>query len=149
MLLDEKTVLEIWLNPGLNLTIFRGTGPLRTQLPGKIRKQLTNWRRWKKCESECSAIFVSKNRTIFQKTMQTCLNLQLISSDFSCINVHWKKIKIIDSLFDIPWGISLTGLFLNLRETRFTSWNISEGKICEENIYSYIEISSELRYISW
>ena len=42
MLLDEKTVLEIWLNPGLNLTIFRGTGPLRTQLPGKIRKQLTN-----------------------------------------------------------------------------------------------------------
>ena len=25
--LDEKTVLEIWLNPGLNLTIFRGTGP--------------------------------------------------------------------------------------------------------------------------
>ena len=26
MLLDEKTVLEIWLNPGLNLTIFQGTG---------------------------------------------------------------------------------------------------------------------------
>ena len=25
--LDEKTVLEIWLNPGLNLTVFRGTGP--------------------------------------------------------------------------------------------------------------------------
>ena len=25
--LDEKTMLEIWLNPGLNLTIFRGTGP--------------------------------------------------------------------------------------------------------------------------
>ena len=25
--LDEKTVLEIWLNPGLNLTIFRGTRP--------------------------------------------------------------------------------------------------------------------------
>ena len=25
MFLDEKTVLEIWLNPGLNLTIFRGT----------------------------------------------------------------------------------------------------------------------------
>ena len=32
MFLDEKTVLEIWVNPGLNLTIFRGTGPLRTQL---------------------------------------------------------------------------------------------------------------------
>ena len=27
MFLDEKTVLKIWLNPGLNLTIFRGTGP--------------------------------------------------------------------------------------------------------------------------
>ena len=25
--LDEKTMLEIWLNPGLNLTIFRGTRP--------------------------------------------------------------------------------------------------------------------------
>ena len=27
MLLDEKTVLEIWLNPGLNFTMFRETGP--------------------------------------------------------------------------------------------------------------------------
>ena len=27
MFSDEKTMLEIWLNPGLNLTIFRGTGP--------------------------------------------------------------------------------------------------------------------------
>ena len=27
MLLEEKTVLENWLNPGLNLTIFEGTGP--------------------------------------------------------------------------------------------------------------------------
>ena len=26
MFLDEKTVLEIWLNPGLNLTIFQGIG---------------------------------------------------------------------------------------------------------------------------
>ena len=25
--LDEKTLLEIWHNPGLNLTIFRGTWP--------------------------------------------------------------------------------------------------------------------------
>ena len=24
--LDKKTLLKIWLNPGLNLTIFRGTG---------------------------------------------------------------------------------------------------------------------------
>ena len=27
MFLDKKTVLKIWLNLGLNLTIFRGTGP--------------------------------------------------------------------------------------------------------------------------
>ena len=27
MFLDEEIVLEIWLNPGLNLTIFRGMGP--------------------------------------------------------------------------------------------------------------------------
>ena len=26
MFLDKKTLLQIWLNPGLNLTIFRGTG---------------------------------------------------------------------------------------------------------------------------
>ena len=30
MSLDEKIVLEIWLNLGLNLTIFRGTGPRHT-----------------------------------------------------------------------------------------------------------------------
>ena len=29
MFLDEKTMLEIWLNPGINLTIFLGTGPRR------------------------------------------------------------------------------------------------------------------------
>ena len=27
MLLDKKTLLKIWLNPELKLTIFRGTGP--------------------------------------------------------------------------------------------------------------------------
>ena len=27
MFLDEKTMLEIWLNPGLNVTIFQETGP--------------------------------------------------------------------------------------------------------------------------
>ena len=26
VLRQEKTLLKIWLNPGLNLTIFRGTG---------------------------------------------------------------------------------------------------------------------------
>ena len=32
MFLDKKTGLKIWLNPGLNLTIFGGTGP-RTSAP--------------------------------------------------------------------------------------------------------------------
>ena len=27
MFLDKKTLLQIWLNPGLKLTIFRGPGP--------------------------------------------------------------------------------------------------------------------------
>ena len=27
MFLDKKTLLKIWLNPGLNLIIFQGTGP--------------------------------------------------------------------------------------------------------------------------
>ena len=27
MFLDKKTLLKIWLNPGLNLSVFRGTGP--------------------------------------------------------------------------------------------------------------------------
>ena len=27
MLLDKKALLKIWLNPGLNVTIFRGTAP--------------------------------------------------------------------------------------------------------------------------
>ena len=31
--LDEKTLLKIWLNPGLNLTIFRGTLVERRRLP--------------------------------------------------------------------------------------------------------------------
>ena len=31
MFLDEKTVLEIWLNPGLHLTISRATGPRTPQ----------------------------------------------------------------------------------------------------------------------
>ena len=31
MFSDEKTVLKIWLNVGLNLTIFRGTGPKSTK----------------------------------------------------------------------------------------------------------------------
>ena len=27
MFFDKKTVLDIWLNPRLNLTVFPGTGP--------------------------------------------------------------------------------------------------------------------------
>ena len=38
MFLDENTVLEISLNPGLNLTIFRGNGPMF--LTAKITKTL-------------------------------------------------------------------------------------------------------------
>ena len=35
MFLDKKTLLKIWLNPGLNLTICRGTGP-----PQRVRNLL-------------------------------------------------------------------------------------------------------------
>ena len=31
MLLDKKTLQKVWLNPGLNFTIFRGTEPCRTK----------------------------------------------------------------------------------------------------------------------
>ena len=34
--LDKKNLLKIWLNPGLNLTIFRGTGPWIHKLKIKI-----------------------------------------------------------------------------------------------------------------
>ena len=27
LFLDEKTLVEVWVNPGLDLTIFTGTGP--------------------------------------------------------------------------------------------------------------------------
>ena len=37
MFLDKKTLLKIWLNPGLNLTIFRGTWPWGL----KLKKTLT------------------------------------------------------------------------------------------------------------
>ena len=32
MFLDKKTLLKIWPNPGLNLTIFQGTGPCMLRL---------------------------------------------------------------------------------------------------------------------
>ena len=41
MSLDEKILLEIWLNLGLNLTIFRGTGP-RSKI--RLDLDLTNGR---------------------------------------------------------------------------------------------------------
>ena len=37
MFLDKKTVLKIWLNPRLNLTIFQETGPWKL----KLKKTLT------------------------------------------------------------------------------------------------------------
>ena len=33
MFLDKKTLLKIWPYPGLNLTIFRGTGPWTVDQP--------------------------------------------------------------------------------------------------------------------
>ena len=38
MFLDKKTLLKIRVNPGLNLTIFRGTGP-RVTMPSELSKQ--------------------------------------------------------------------------------------------------------------
>ena len=48
--------------------------------------------------------------------------------------------------FDIPWGISLIGLFLNLSEIKLTSSKISTGKICEinKNIQSVFEKRQEI-----
>ena len=40
MFLDKKTLLRIWLNPRLNLTIFRGTG----QVTGNIKEKRVNGR---------------------------------------------------------------------------------------------------------
>ena len=48
MFLDEKTVLEIWLNPGLNLTIFRGTGPWRLGLRARNKTDVPP-RRTQRC----------------------------------------------------------------------------------------------------
>ena len=38
LFLDKKTLLKIRVNPGLNLTIFRGTGP-RVTMPSELSKQ--------------------------------------------------------------------------------------------------------------
>ena len=41
MLIGEKTVLEIWLNAGLYLTIFRGAGPrVLNALPRLSKKRI-------------------------------------------------------------------------------------------------------------
>ena len=40
MFLDKKTLLRIWLNPRLNVTIFRGTG----QVTGNIKEKRLNGR---------------------------------------------------------------------------------------------------------
>ena len=44
MFLDKKTLFKILVNPGLNLTIFRGTGPRVTTAIGVVR--VTNWRHY-------------------------------------------------------------------------------------------------------
>ena len=38
LFLDKKTLIKIRVNPGLNLTIFRGTGP-RVTMPSELSKQ--------------------------------------------------------------------------------------------------------------
>ena len=42
MFLGKKTLLKIWLNPGLNLTIFRGTEP--REFPKTLKKKLNSMR---------------------------------------------------------------------------------------------------------
>ena len=42
MFLDKKTLFKIWLNPGLNLTIFRGSGPPDRSL-GSVVQLLANF----------------------------------------------------------------------------------------------------------
>ena len=51
MFLDEKTELEIWLNPWLNLTIFRGTGPRRGIQNGCGNPHFQN-------EAKCTTVLV-------------------------------------------------------------------------------------------
>ena len=40
MFLGKKALLKIWINPGLNLTIFRGTGPRLFTLNKKFQEKL-------------------------------------------------------------------------------------------------------------
>ena len=59
--LDKKTLLNIWLNPGLNLTIFQGTGPL------------SFFARVVFCSDQ--EHFSSRESSIFQRTLsQGCFN---------------------------------------------------------------------------
>ena len=43
MFLANETLLTIWLNPGLNLTIFQGTGP--ALFIHRIHKWRTRWKK--------------------------------------------------------------------------------------------------------
>ena len=65
MFLDKKSWLKIWLNPGLNLTIFRGTGPwyLRYKLDGRPKSNAL------RLENKIS----DKNTSV---VMQLLINLQ-------------------------------------------------------------------------
>ena len=64
MFLDEKTVLEIWLNPGLNLTIFQETGPrvfvslfIRNRVCGACTCLKRIWDACQTCAGEISLPF--------------------------------------------------------------------------------------------
>ena len=55
--LDKKTLLEIWLNPGLNLTTFWGTGPC-LYLNGSDKPQaIKEW---------CGSFLCTMNQQIFR-----------------------------------------------------------------------------------
>ena len=46
MFFDKKTWFKIWLNPGLNLTIFRGTGPWPWKVIRKTKGEGVLGSRW-------------------------------------------------------------------------------------------------------
>ena len=58
MFLDKKTLLKIWLYPGLNLTIFRGTGP--GVISFSVIKEIRNVKRNAKEQENKSRVLAKK-----------------------------------------------------------------------------------------
>ena len=66
MFLDKKTLLKIWLNPGLNLTIFRGTGP--GVISFSVIKEIRNVKRNAKEQENKSRVLAKKSiRHVLEK----------------------------------------------------------------------------------